>query len=433
MKSNYWYVLLILVSWACNNIEDVEPAEKNTFIRFYEGAVTQQGVMSIADTQEGYIVAGNIQRENSITDVVIIKCDKHGNKIWESVLTNSTINAIKAVEDGYLIIGDSIEYNPSSDIISEIDNSHARLTKMDFNGNIVMEYIKSDSIYTNTDTLHVDFHGSAIEVDADGNIYVLGSFKGPLANNYERSFVAVLAPSFNLQWSQTYHLQDRDYRNCRTLYLLNNNNDLLWATTSYKASQNLASAYLSIVYAEANSTFKNNDLYGENDSRNHIVYDMHRSGMEYGVIGTYAENNGASANIYFVRVDVLGNVVPGSERYFDGGNTENMVLSFENRNVSLSQDKGSSITATSDGGYVLAGSVQSIPGVGNGGEDVLLIKVDVFGNMIWNKLIGGSGDETVSSIRETKDKGLLICGTNTVNGLSSIFLMKTDKNGELTN
>jgi len=37
----------------------------------------------------------------------------------------------------------------------------------------------------------------------------------------------------------------------------------------------------------------------------------------------------------------------------------------------------------------------------------------------------------VSTIRETADGSLLLCGTNKVSGLSSIFLMKVDKEGNL--
>jgi hypothetical protein len=62
-----------------------------------------------------------------------------------------------------------------------------------------------------------------------------------------------------------------------------------------------------------------------------------------------------------------------------------------------------------------------------------LIKVDGLGNPVWNKLIGGGGDEFVSTIRETEDGGFLICGTSTISGFSNIFLVKTDEFGELKN
>jgi hypothetical protein len=185
---------------------------------------------------------------------------------------------------------------------------------------------------------------------------------------------------------------------------------------------------LSVLYTGENSTFKNNDLYGENDSRNHSVSDINQSGFNYGVVGTYAETNNESANIYFLLVNSTGSIIGGSERYFDGA-----VGLLENRDVSESQDEGNAITGTSDGGFVIAGSLTSTPTIGNGAKDIVLIKLDAFGNLVWNKLIGGSGDEDVSSIRETSDGSLLISGTNTVNGLATIFLIKTNRNGEIRN
>jgi len=67
------------------------------------------------------------------------------------------------------------------------------------------------------------------------------------------------------------------------------------------------------------------------------------------------------------------------------------------------------------------------------GKDILLIKLDPFGNFKWNKFVGGSGDEEVSSIVKPRIMACWFAGTNTINGLSTIFIMKTDKDGTLTN
>ena len=122
--------------------------------------------------------------------------------------------------------------------------------------------------------------------------------------------------------------------------------------------------------------------------------------------------------------------MPGSDRYFDGE-----LLAANNQSVgateSSSDDSGDAVIATRDGGFILGGSMNTTPNRGNGGTDILLIKVDGQGNVVWNKIYGGTGDETVSSIRETADGGLLVCGSNNLSGLSSVFIMKTDMNGEL--
>jgi hypothetical protein len=53
--------------------------------------------------------------------------------------------------------------------------------------------------------------------------------------------------------------------------------------------------------------------------------------------------------------------------------------------------------------------------------------------MLWNKFLGGSGDEVPSSVIQTADGGFVVCGTATLAGQSSIFMMKTNSSGELKN
>jgi hypothetical protein len=133
--------------------------------------------------------------------------------------------------------------------------------------------------------------------------------------------------------------------------------------------------------------------------------------------------------MFFYRVDASGTIIDGSGRYFDA------ILSEGNSSIDSAQseirDEGLSLTHTKDGGFALAGSLVTIPTKGFGGKDIYLVKVNALGNPVWNRVLGGSGDEVVSSIIEAPDGGLVICGTNTIGNASVIFIMKTDKNGEL--
>lgn len=425
---SYLFLFAVLLNWSCKKFDDAKPAELNSFIRLYEGTFGYNGIMAVESiAEDGFVIIGNIQKNSQETDAIVIKTDPLGNSIWSQIITDSEVRFVKPMDDGYIIVGDRIDFNPEANSISEINNTDAQLLKMDLDGNIIQKFFKRDSVITSTDTLHIDNHGSAVNIDAAGNMILLGSFKNPIGNNFEKSFVMALNQSFQIEWSQVYTLQNRDYVNTRSIHLAQNSN-LLWASTSSILTQNLSRSYLSILYTGENSTFKNNDLYGENDSRNHTVSDINQSGFNYGVVGTYAETNNESANIYFLLVNSTGSIIGGSERYFDGASG---IL--ENRDISESQDEGKAITGTNDGGFVIAGTLTSTPSIGNGGKDIVLIKVDAFGNLVWNKLIGGSGDEDVNSILETNDGGLLICGTNTVNGLATIFLIKTNRNGEIKN
>lgn len=88
--------------------------------------------------------------------------------------------------------------------------------------------------------------------------------------------------------------------------------------------------------------------------------------------------------------------------------------------------------------------VKNIPGVGSyisgytnsfgsGAYDFMLIHTDESGNELWKKTFGTQGWERVYDAALTKDSGVLIIGetTNTSDGESDIYMVRTDKNGQL--
>lgn len=96
-----------------------------------------------------------------------------------------------------------------------------------------------------------------------------------------------------------------------------------------------------------------------------------------------------------------------------------------------SEDGGSCVRQTSDGGYVIAGYTKSY---GAGGEDVWLIKTDSSGDKVWDKTFGGTGDDWGASVRPTSDGGYVVAGYTTSYGAGGedLWLIKTDASGNKT-
>jgi len=71
------------------------------------------------------------------------------------------------------------------------------------------------------------------------------------------------------------------------------------------------------------------------------------------------------------------------------------------------------IEPTSDGGYIVAGSSNSNDGdvSGNHGDnDYWIVKIDNLGEIEWQKSLGGSNEDTATDVKQTTDGGYIVSG-----------------------
>lgn len=92
------------------------------------------------------------------------------------------------------------------------------------------------------------------------------------------------------------------------------------------------------------------------------------------------------------------------------------------------QDWFYSLLETNDGGIILAGYTSSY---GAGQNDILLMKTNVYGNTLWEKTYGTSGQEVAYGhcVQQTSDLGFIVTGYSTTD--STICLLKTDADGNI--
>jgi gliding motility-associated-like protein len=83
-------------------------------------------------------------------------------------------------------------------------------------------------------------------------------------------------------------------------------------------------------------------------------------------------------------------------------------------------DSGNDIIQTADGGFIIGGQSQSNDGdvTGNhGGIDMWVVKLNNSGDILWQKSLGGSGEEQALGIQETGNGGVIATGyTNSNDG-----------------
>ncbi|AZA88148.1 T9SS C-terminal target domain-containing protein [Chryseobacterium shandongense] len=134
---------------------------------------------------------------------------------------------------------------------------------------------------------------------------------------------------------------------------------------------------------------------------------------------THQQNNGY--DFHLVKLNQQGEEV--WEKYFSGQN----------------HDFLSATVNTQDSGFVLAGTSFSSKGLdkkenSKGGSDFWLIRINEFGDELWQKTIGGASDEEARAVIQTTDMGFFVAGNvqNSSKGYGSkdVLVVRLDKNGK---
>ena len=91
-------------------------------------------------------------------------------------------------------------------------------------------------------------------------------------------------------------------------------------------------------------------------------------------------------------------------------------------------DIATSVVNTADGGFFVVGYTDSF---GAGGFDIVLLRYDSTGNLLWNKTIGGADYDFAESVVQTSDGGFAVAGRRDVAGTNGYdaVLIKTDPAG----
>lgn len=442
MRSTLLLAAIAILFASCNNLEDASPADRNTFVKIFEGPY-DLAASSIELIPGGYIILGNetvVKSDTSYTQTVLIEVNELGNRIGEiHSFTGGTGKSFKPLVnggavDGYIIVGDSIYIDPQAEQAANVSIASMRILVINNNFTRRKTLRISDTTATGN-SVKADYFGGAVNVTSNGGVIILGTYKEGLINQQAapaKQFLFALDNNLDSLWYKEYELLFNTSVNAKSVHYTNGS--IIWATAIADVQGDFTSSYLAIPKVREGSVFQSFDPFRQTSTQLFLPRDIQRAKSgEFGVVGTYSQlTDGSKSNMFFLRVNNQGFVIDGSDRYFDAIESFKRDSSDVSRFNSSIIDEGEAIIATKDG-FILAGSFTTTPAKGSGGKDILLVKVDSQGNMMWAKTLGGSGDETVSAVRETSDGGLLICGTNRLGNYSTIFLIKTDKNGGLKN
>ena len=401
----------------------------------------------------GFIVAGNSYSSASgdvtginngpagSTDYWVVKLDASRNIVWNKLLGGNQDDWGKSIQQtadgGYIVAG----YSGSSASGDVTGTSHGSfdywIVKLDGTGNIEWNkliggggsdkaqsvkqttdggYIVAGSSFSSTSgdvtgTNHGGLDYWVVKLDGSGNIMwnrLLGGTLGDLAYDIvqaaDGTFVVTGESYSSANGDVTsvnhggadYWIVRLDNTGATILW-----NKLLGGTGDEKAQnirQTTGDGYIVAGYSTSSA---NGDVTGAN-----------HGGDDY----------------WIVKLDRFGNI------------TWNKLMGGNNL------DQAYNIKQTIDGGYIVAGfSISSangdVTGVNHGNKDYWIVKLDGTGNIIWNRLIGGTGYEEAQSVHQTADGGYIVAGFSTSSyngdvtggnhGFEDFWIIKLASNGFL--
>jgi hypothetical protein len=216
----------------------------------------------------------------------------------------------------------------------------------------------------------------------------------------------------NMQWNKTYGGTEAD-----EAHSLMVTTDGGYALAGYTRSFGAGDYDFWLVKTDALGNIQWNKTYGGTEDEDPFSLVATLDGG-YALAGSIVSSGSNGINTLLVKTDALGNM-EWNKTYGETGINE-----------------PSSLIATSDGGYALAGilNMTDFFGVGNG--DFWLVKTDASGNMQWNKTYGGIGEDQAYSVVATSDGGYALAGiwnrtTMHGHGISDFWLVKTDAFGNM--
>jgi hypothetical protein len=139
----------------------------------------------------------------------------------------------------------------------------------------------------------------------------------------------------------------------------------------------------------------------------------------YVVVGSTFSFDGTSKDVWLLKLDDSG--IVEWEKSYGGGR----------------HDVGNSVQQTSDGGYIVGASTMSFGSGEVSGEEyccgIWVLKLDLNGNVEWEKSYGPTGTEARIPVKQTSDGGYVVVGLNypiSLNG-GDFWVLKLDSAGNI--
>ena len=363
---------------------------------------------SIKQTSDGeYIISGkSISNDGDVSgnhggeDYWIVKMSESGTITWQKSLGGS--NGEKAssihqtIDGGFIVSGQS--YSNDGDVTGNHGDADYWIVKLNTEGEIQWQKSLGGSDYDSA---------YSIEQTTDGGYIISGSSysnDGDVTGNHGNIdfWIAKLNNTGTLQWQKS--LGGSSFETALSIQQTNEGGYIIAGT----------------------SNSNDGDVSGNHGDYDFWIVKLNTVGSLQWEKSLGGSNSDRASSIQ--QVSDGGYIVAGESKSSDGDVSENKgdadywivklnttgTIQWEKSLGGSEKDVATSIQQTIDGGYVVTGLSSSNNGdiSGNHGDsDYWLVKLDVGGNIQWEKSLGGSDFEIAYSVQQTNNGGYIVAGS----------------------
>jgi hypothetical protein len=394
MKSNQRQIVIVLFCLmllaallsGCTSGKSPQEQWNRTF-----GGQYSDGAWSLQTTNDGgYIIAGYTASRGEGSDLWLIKADSKGNHIWDKAFGGSgedTAYFVQETKDGgYIAAGSTKSYG--------IGDERLWLLKTDSNGSLKWDRTFGGFVSSSGEG------GWSLAETKDGGYIVAGYTKSYGAGGKDLWLIRTDHLG-NRLWDKVFG-GAKDDVGMSVVQTKDGGYFITGRTASYGAGED--DVWLLKTGPQGILQW-NVTIGGKKDD---VGFQAIELADGYAIVGRTESGNPQAKMTFLLKTDLRGRKI--WEREYER------------------ESSGISLKSTSDGGFIIAGSIDSE----QRGRDALLIKTDSIGLEQWSIPLGGPGDDIGTSVVEVNQGEFVLAGiTNSMgSGAEDAWLasLKADKN-----
>jgi len=359
---------------------------QDEFVKVFESNYQEWAWDVIQTKDEGFAIIGNTSKSND--DIIFMKTNKAGDTIFTRCIGGNgwdyAYSIKQTADNGYIIAGSTTSFGAG--------NYDLFLVKTDENGNV---------LWTRTFGGKESDGGSHVEIASDGGFIISGLTYSNGSNNGS----VFLVKTDSLGFAQWEKYPDCGSEGCFGTDILITSDD------NYVISGNTSDNHVFLIKTDSEGKKIWSKIYNYySESFSESILETQDNGII--IVGTaykYSAGGSYDSDVLIIRTD-------------DSGDTL-----WTKRIGDRMYDYGNSIDLTSDGGYIITGTIENLKFYD---KDIYLIKINHSGDTLWTRPYHLLEHDYGYSVKQTPDRGYIITGyTESDGGNRNIFLMKTDSLG----